>query len=612
MPWLPGAAWRSPRDPKYPAPVSPQIAVARSALIVPLLFREDDRGMLSPRERAGDFLGREVTDLKGRQLPLWTRVEGRVAEIAELEPAFRSVLAPASAGSASNRWSAEHLRLTDDARTRLFVGGGLFRRLQRDKKRPDAPRWEAWADELRVEQIDLVLFPLDTAMLVVRLDWKRGRPLDVDGLCARLSAARHLRLESHGWGFGKPEPDVSKMSPEALDRYEQNRAARRAWFERTLGSELGPALDGAGPTGLEAIVYWLLGGQPAIELASARYVRHQTAVALETPFDDEAELDEALYHASRATTPAYGAPRDRDPDRVIEPYRNRRIALSREGTVSISWPSDVADVEQAERSLAYERDTWPHRFAGGGQNLGVYLLLCLHVRAQHLALQRLTARSLATAEALSDRRSLDDRDRRDELVELARLVALYDLTVATGDCGGVTEYSGYFRSLRAVLRIAPQLDETRAGVKALLELVDTAVERSRAELEQARSQRDREFQSFATDLGIIAVAFATVTGIMGANVPNLKMLAMWLAGIVVAWILGVRLLRWHQSNQHRKLDPETLKELVRPRLGPGVRRRLDVVWPGHPFDRTGRPPPAVERVPAKWSVEDDEELTPDD
>lgn len=570
--------------------MAPTPIVAKSALIVPFLFASDATDDLPPAARARALTARGVTDRKGKDLPFWSVVTGRSKQILELDPAFRSLFSVRTDRLRLGGWTIEHLRMPPTTMERFFGHA----RLARD----NSGEIEVWAEDFRIEAIDLVLFPLDVATLVIRIDWLAGGPIDLDAIAARLDATRHFRAEQLAWSFGRLPEDKPELPAKAREAAARGAAARRAWFEEIAGPQLGAALDGGARTGLDELARWLVAAAPEdqcrIEFASARYTRHQTALAVDSAFPDEQTLSRALFHTRRAATARYVAPEGLGPDVVLSPRANRRIALSREGTVSISWPPAGVSEEETAANVAFERDDWPLRFVGGS-TLGIYLLLCLHVRGQHVALQRLAERSLRTAEALGSHESLEDEDRRGELVELARAVAQYSLTVASGDCGGVTEYSLFFRGMRGVLGVEHLLTETRAGVTDLLELVDTVLERSKAD-------RDRQFQTFATELGIVAVAFATVGGIMGANVPDLTMLVIWLLSIVAAIALADRLIRWRRSGAGvpERLDVATFKMLLPPEPARGLRRRLDVVWPGHPFPKAAPRPAEREPATKEW------------
>lgn len=589
--------------------MSLDVAVAKTALIIPFLFSEDDDGLRAPAERCASLLARQLVDLKGKTLPFWKRITDRTRQIDELEPAFRSLL---SAGARGTGWSIEHLRMPPVTRERFFKRARLAT--------GDGDDFAVWADDFTIESVDLVLFPLDVAALVLRVDWQPKDRLDLDAVAARLDATRHFQQEKIAWSFGQLPVDKPDLPEKAREAMALGAATRRAWFEEVAGPELAAALDGGARTSMEAVARWLVVGSEGagIRFASARYIRHQTSIALADEPPDKRTVDRALFHTSRAATQRYAAPEDSGPDVVLAPRANRRLALSREGTVSLSWPLKDTDPDEAAANTAFEHKDWSLRFVGGS-TLGIYLLLCLLVRAQHLALQRLATRSLATAEKLSDREALKDPKKREGLVDLARLVAQYSLTVASGDCGGVTEYSLFFRGLRQVLGIEHQLRETREGVTGLLELVDTEVERDKSDRDRDKGDRDRRFQGFATELGIIAVAFATVSGVMGANVPNLKMLGIWVLSLFIAWWVGVRLLRWHwdKTDMPQQLDPKTLLELVRPRVTQELRSKLDVVWPNRPFVRSEREPtpfqpPATPPAPKVLSIDDDDELVPRD
>lgn len=167
-------------------------------------------------------------------------------------------------------------------------------------------------------------------------------------------------------------------------------------------------------------------------------------------------LKEYLFHLKRA----YGQ-KNRPPpltgnmgeeflstDCILRPRSNRYIGMSREGTVSLSWPTDSNPND-------YEITRWHKVF------LGIYLLLATHVQGEKAILLELSNVS-AHAGTLLKRITVHEEvgefgqskeeivNLRKDLESLATLMTRYTLQMSSDDCGGLSEYVDFLSALRKV------------------------------------------------------------------------------------------------------------------------------------------------------------------
>jgi len=101
---------------------------------------------------------------------------------------------------------------------------------------------------------------------------------------------------------------------------------------------------------------------------------HHSMVVLERKPEDKI-LEEFLFHLRRAYGQTNRPPetdREKSNDSILRPRMNRHIAISRAGTISISWPISESN------KLDYEIVKWHKKF------FGVFLILAIHVIAGKL------------------------------------------------------------------------------------------------------------------------------------------------------------------------------------------------------------------------------------
>jgi len=218
--------------------------------------------------------------------------------------------------------------------------------------------------------------------------------------------------------------------------------------------------------------------------------------------------------------------------RVLVWRRNKYIGLSREGTVSMSWP-----ISGNEETFTFEVNHWHKKFQG------LYLVLALHVMGEKVVFEELSELAAIQAENLTTDSTFEQMQRqRNRLRDLASVMTRYTVSMSSSDCGGTTEYSEFFISLREVFGVPELREELSGELKDVLAVVESNY------LEEERRQRDAEeeqrrtrneilqkikkdrsshrqrFEIMLSIFGSITAPFVIVSGIWGMNLRNLPQL----------------------------------------------------------------------------------------
>jgi len=174
-------------------------------------------------------------------------------------------------------------------------------------------------------------------------------------------------------------------------------------------------------------------------------------------------------------------------DIILQHRKNRFIAISLEGAVSLSWPATD------NMSEDFEIKKWHKIF------FGVFLILSVHVIGEKSILKEFSNLSASVAtvlkEIIRDDFELDELSTiLKKLYVLSGLVTCYTLQLSSDDCGGHTEYIEFFSALRRVFRVLEQRIELEHEIEDILKLVQNdyiegLLERTENELTKKTQER---------------------------------------------------------------------------------------------------------------------------
>jgi len=387
--------------------------------------------------------------------------------------------------------------------------------------------------DVEFEGVELHLYPRGAALLVIDINWlptwsKQGQ-LTVDDVRTLIYVSRYKHIMEgvcRGWGLGSRMQQVDVDMESAKCK---------------LGSKIFQARYMGKTIGLSSIANWLLClpgdsyDNPPLRTDISRHANHHSTVVISKE-PSQTALNEYLFHMRRA----FGQKNRPPPDsvsvlgRVLCWRMNKYIGISREGTVSMSWPIAQDD------STAFELTHWHKKFQG------VYLILALHAHGEKLVFEELSNLAATQAEYLSLDANFEQVQRqRNSLRQLASVMTRYTLAMSSNDCGGSTEYSEFFTSLREVYGIPELREELSGELKDVLAVVESNYleeerrqrfeqgERRRSRTEQQRKfdqLKDSHRQRFEIILSIfssITIPFVIIGGIWGMNLQSLPDVDFW-------------------------------------------------------------------------------------
>lgn len=392
-----------------------------------------------------------------------------------------------------------------------------------------------------VERVEITLFPLGTAVLIIQLNWITNRaavgpghqryfnPLSVEDLRTWLflSKFRHKVVNLYeGWMLNDSPDEVKNESD--LDH-----------LKPLFGKAMLKSLFLKKPASLSTIGNWLLAlpdqgenleGPPKRLGRFAKRCYHHSLVVLDQE-PDVKDLQEYLFHLRRAYGQTNRPPPtdlEKSTDTILRPRLNRYIAMSREGTIALSWP--IA----ANYKVDFELTKWHKRF------FGVFLLLAAHVQGEKSIIMELSNLSADAGtllkQTLREDLLFDDLNRvRNQLFNTATLMTRFALQMSADDCGGLSEYVEFFSALRNMFRIRPQRNELREEIQDVLLLVENSYleeERKNDEsdiylksqekkLTNLRNKRklggQKRFEKLVGAISSLSIPPVIISGIFGMN-----------------------------------------------------------------------------------------------
>jgi len=532
--------------------------VARTALVMP--FHWGLKNVKSGIEFAGQLAQRRFTDSHRRLIPMWMYKERLPTEVGDFTPQFRQVIGwkDRDRPITPQTWTCLRLMLNPELIPVLFSHAKLFT-IQGDKQVVYNADWEA---------VELLIYPMGSAILVIHVNWIPNRAdtietkLTLDDIRTLIFASKYrqkVNQLSLGWNFfyhpsHQAFPSELNLPDDHIRNYGIDMFEARYQPDKTVS--------------LSVIGNWLLHSihedpsSPTLLLDFARHASHHSTIVINKEPPAEV-LQEYLFHLRRAFGQTNRPPPNPEYHlgSVLAPRRNRYIGISREGSVCMSWPTNVDD------PFDFELTRWHRKFQG------VYLVLALHVYGERSVLFSLSDLAAAQAEHLvSDERNLEDmKMQRERLRELASLMVRYTLAMSSNDCGGSSEYTEFFTTIRQVYGIPELRAEISTELKDVLavvesnymeeerrqrDVIESERRRSREIANAIRMHRDRNDQRFGillSIMGAFTIPFVVISGIFGMNLTSLPIsVDFWtLMGITFAAsvVLFLALILWRMYSQ---------------------------------------------------------------
>ncbi|GAM19243.1 hypothetical protein SAMD00019534_024180 [Acytostelium subglobosum LB1] len=329
----------------------------------------------------------------------------------------------------------------------------------------------------------------------------------------------------------------------------------------SIGKKLVKAIYGDKLVSLNTIANWLLllSDEKANKIlpkvgTGSRAYHHSTVVLDRKP--NNKTLHTYLFHLRRAL-----GQKNRPPltefnddkkgllDRVLIPRMNRYIGISREGIACITWATEDADRNNVLN--------WYNKFQG------VYLVLGLHAHAERAVLEELSTMASLQAENMKleiERTNLEElATSRRQLRELATLVARFTISMSSDDCGGQSEFSEFFLTMRQVFGIPSQRKELREELEDTLALLenDYLEERRKIKIEEQREERTEKdrarvqklkkesaktlYEFLISAFSSFTIPIVLISSIYGMNLADLPILPFW-AMILIMMVMSLFLL----------------------------------------------------------------------
>jgi len=255
-------------------------------------------------------------------------------------------------------------------------------------------------------------------------------------------------------------------------------------------------------------------------------------------------------------------------DRVLIPRLNRYIGISREGIVCMTWSTEVA-------GTSFDVSTWHKKFQG------IYLILSLHALGERTVLEELSTLAATYADEMQldvDKSSIGEIEAsRKHMKELATLVARFTISMSSDDCGGQSEYSEFFSTIRQTFGIPHQRAELREELQDTFSLLESGFleERRRIKMEEQKEERqDKErarkariekeegkhrYDTIISTLSSVTIPAVIISSVFGmnVNVPDLQFWVVILIMIgtsVVVLVLQLGYLRTIERHHRQEIN----------------------------------------------------------
>jgi hypothetical protein len=299
---------------------------------------------------------------------------------------------------------------------------------------------------------------------------------------------------------------------------------------------------------------------PPKRIGGASRAYHHSTIVVDVPMTGIL-LHEYLFHLRRAKGQINRPPPSTEfskTDKIIQPRQNRFIGLSREGVVSLSWPS-TRGIDD------FEAKAWPDQFQG------LYLILHLHVQGEKGVLSELAHLSAKSGDRIRriilESHIAEISRERKSLVQLVSIMIQYTLQMSSEDCGGLSEYVSFFSSLREVFSIADQRKELSSELRDVLQLIESNYYEEQRRLKALNREHEFHLQSrrtmFDATIAVVSavvIPFLVVSGVFGMNNRDGPMgfpfvtvmgIAAGLSAVLLVVFLSM-LYRVHSYTRHRR------------------------------------------------------------
>jgi hypothetical protein len=393
-----------------------------------------------------------------------------------------------------------------------------------------------------LKAVELTLFPLGTPIITFKLDWvsSNSEKITLSQIRTQLFVAKFRREVPNvhsGWTFPAVFNRIQTAALSGPDGFDDHLEC--------IGDKLAASIFDNQPISLGAVAEWLCRADPYDGQAefsprtSGKHAFHHTIVTLDRELSSDG-LQETLFHLRRA----YGQKNRPPPPPVLNQLRwdkflslraNRHVGLAREGSICISWL-------QGETGARFELENWPEKWQG------IYFYLCLHVHGERAVLEEISHMTATEADELGLGVPGDIPQiqfTRMRLRRLAGVMMRYTLSMSSDDCGGLSEYSEFFTSLRECFGIPQTRAEIDDELSHVMSLVESSYieERRKADVENKRKARQlqnerkklqkmkdaeqRRLDITVSVLGSLTLPLLLAAGVWGMNNHDLPQVPFW-------------------------------------------------------------------------------------
>jgi hypothetical protein len=248
---------------------------------------------------------------------------------------------------------------------------------------------------------------------------------------------------------------------------------------------------------------------PALEIARRAYLFSSAFLDPEW-LDERGDLsEEALrydYCWRRAYPSTYLPPRDHAArDSAYAQRQNRRVSLSREGALLLTWRAEGGD-ESFDRG-------YPRVF------LERYSIMLLHILIEEQTMRRMSQEAVQLL-----REAHQGARRRQEIKTLVERMVAYNISMNMLTCSDISEYQEFYHHLRSLRLIDQQRDDLSQGIDQLYEAVETSFR---------VDEDDRNRWINIIGLGFLPISL--VTGMFGMNNFNAELFEAYEPGACFQW-----------------------------------------------------------------------------